>query len=98
LKGLYGLYRVWYPASEDDRRPYVLGGKMAHKEASREVTAEGIALLARLADLPLEPRRLPLLATALATDLRLIDTLRGVDVGETFPAPLGQSNEGRDGH
>lgn len=53
-----------------------------------DVTVEHIEMLARLAGLPLDPRRAPILAEALRADLRLIGALRGVDVGDLPPATM----------
>jgi hypothetical protein len=69
-------------------------GKMP-EGATAMVMAKDVQLLARLAALPLDPRRIPALTTALDADLRLIDSLRGIDVGDTVPLGPGLSHGGR---
>jgi hypothetical protein len=54
--------------------------------ATVKVTEKQVQLLARLAGLPLDLRRIPALTAALGADLRLIDSLRGVDLGDAIPA------------
>lgn len=68
---------------------------MAHHDDSMAVTEEQVDILARLAALPLDPRRRPMLAGALEADLRLIGTLRGIDAGDIFPASPQQPCENR---
>ncbi len=61
--------------------------------ATGQVTEKQVQLLARLAGLSLDPRRIPALTTALEADLCLIDSLRGIDVGDAVPAGPGLSHE-----
>lgn len=60
-----------------------------------QVTAQDAQVLARLAALPLDPQRISALTTALDADLRLIDSLRGIDVGSAVPMGPGLSHGGR---
>jgi len=66
--------------------------------ATIKVTEKQIQLLARLAGLPLDPQRIPALTTALDADLRLIDSLRGIDVGGAVPMGPGLPHEHGGGH
>ncbi len=66
--------------------------------ATGRVTEKQVQLLARLAGLPLDPRHIPALTTALGADLRLIANLRGIDVGDAVPAGPGLSHEHGGGH
>ncbi|MDQ2827601.1 MAG: hypothetical protein M3Y74_00910 [Chloroflexota bacterium] len=61
--------------------------------ATVKVTEKQVQLLARLAALPLDPQRIPALTTALGADLRLIDSLRGIDVGDAVPMGPGLPHE-----
>jgi len=61
---------------------------MAREDESLEITEEQVRLLARVAALPLDPGRLPMFTDALRNDLRLLATLRGIDVGDVAPASM----------
>lgn len=59
------------------------------------ITEEAVALLARVAGLPLDQGRLPMLASALETDLRLIAMLRHIEVSEFVPDSISPLAEAR---
>lgn len=61
---------------------------MPREDEPSEITEKDVQLLARMAALPLDPNRLPMLTAALRNDLRLLATLRGIDVGSAGPASM----------
>jgi len=68
---------------------------MAREDESSEITEEQVRLLARVAALPLAPVRIPMLTAALRNDLRLLATLRGIDVENIAPASMRPLQEDR---